>query len=71
MIITHLPKPPRTNPDIVHLRAKSAADRGESLEDACWWPFGSWEGRLFKEVFIMHKAARLALGLDDKALTPD
>lgn len=71
MIITRTPKPPRTNPDIVHLRAKCAAARGESLESSCLWPFSSWEGRLFKEVFIMHRAALIALGLDDKPLTTD
>ena len=57
-------KPPRTNPDTVHLQAKRAAARGETLEGACLWPFSSWEGKLFKEVFIMHKAALVALGME-------
>ena len=71
MIITRAPKPPRTNPDTVHLFAKRAAAAGETLDAACPWPFGSWEGKLFKEVFIMHKAALAALGMNDKTLTPD
>jgi hypothetical protein len=71
LIIARAPKPPRTNPDTVHLFAKRAAARGEALESACLWPFDSWEGKLFKEVFIMHKAALAALGMNDKTLTPD
>lgn len=57
--------------DKLHTDAKRAADAGQSLEEACPWPFASAEGRRYKEIFIMHKAARLALGLDDKALTSD
>ena len=64
-------KAPRTDPDVVHRQAKHAAARGETLESSCLWPFSSWEGKLFKEVFIMHKAALTALGMNDKPLTPD
>lgn len=60
-----------TNPDIVRQHAKAAASRGESLESGCFWPFNSWEGMLFKETFVMHRAALDALGLNDKSLTPD
>lgn len=43
--------------DLVRKTAKAAAERGQSLEDACPWPFASTAGRLFKREFIFHKAA--------------
>lgn len=55
--------------DDIHRLAKRAAGAGVPLNDACPRPFDTPEGRLFKEVFIMHRAALIALGLDDKPLT--
>lgn len=57
--------------DMIRRCAKLAAAAGESLDEACPWPFDSVEGGYFKAEFIMHKAALIALGLDDKPLTTD
>lgn len=59
------------NLDTVCYEAKVAAATGKSLNDACRWPFDSWEGRWFKEVFLAHREALEALGMIDKTLTPD
>lgn len=48
--------------DSVKRAAHLAAERGESLNDACPWPFESEDGRHFKQFFILHKAALAALG---------
>lgn len=56
--------------DKLHTEAKQAAAEGLTLDDACPWPFDSQEGRRYKEVFIMHKAALQALVPNDKPLTP-
>lgn len=57
--------------DNIRREAKEAAARGETLEATCRWPWSSAEGRLFADVFIMHKAALAALGMNDKPLTTD
>lgn len=57
--------------NMIRREAKSAVTAGESLDEACPWPYDSEEGCYFKAEFIMHRAALAALGLDDKTLTPD
>ena len=47
--------------DIIKRAAHAAAERGESLNDACPWPFDHEAGRRFKQFFIWHKAALQAL----------
>lgn len=59
-----------TDYDKLHHEAKQAAAAGLTLDETCRWPFDSHEGRRFKEVFIMHKAALQALAANDKPLTP-
>ncbi|MGJ7544606.1 hypothetical protein [Variovorax sp. LT1R16] len=50
--------------DTVKKAAKAAAERGDSLNDACPWPFYSDAGRQFKQFFIVHKAALQALATE-------
>ncbi len=47
--------------DTIKREAHAAAERGETLNDACRWPFDSEAGRAFKHLFIMHRAALDAL----------
>lgn len=55
--------------NMIRRTAKLAVEAGESLDEACPWPFDSDEGGYFKAEFIMHKAALQALGMNDKPLT--
>lgn len=57
--------------DMIRQEAKAAAETGRAADDACRWPYDSEEGCYFKAEFIMHKAALIALGMDDKPLTTD
>lgn len=52
--------------DAVKRGAHEAAERGQALNDACPWPFDSEAGRRFKQFFITHKAALLALAQEPK-----
>lgn len=61
----------RLNYDEVRHEAKAAATTGRTLEESCRWPWSSPEGRLFTEMFVMHRAALTALGMNDKPLTPN
>jgi len=57
--------------ELIRKEAKRLAETDCTLDAACPWPYDGLEGRTFKEAFILHRAARAALGLNDKALTPD
>lgn len=50
--------------DSVKEAAHAAAERGESLNDSCPWPFYSDAGRQFKQFFMFHKAALQALAAE-------
>lgn len=48
--------------DQIKREAHAAAEAGESINDACRWPFHTEAGRRFKDFYAMHRAALVALG---------
>lgn len=50
--------------DTIKRVAHLAAERGESLNAACPWPFESEAGRRFKAFYFFHVAALEALAED-------
>ena len=48
--------------DEIKREAHAAAEAGESINDACRWPFASAAGQQFKAFYFMHRTALRALG---------
>ena len=53
---------PVTPLDLIERQAKAAAARGDSLNDACPYPFADPAGEAFRRIFNQHRAALIALG---------
>ena len=49
--------------DRIEREARAAAERGESMHDACRWPWESTAGHAFKRAYVMHAASMQALGI--------
>lgn len=53
---------PIVSRDRIEREAKAAAERGESLNHACPYPFSDPAGEAFREAFNQHRDALEALG---------